>query len=208
MTKILGVCAVALLAFTVASSVQAEQVQFCDMVSFTSDLEDPAVLTLPGFDNNGGLHVLDNVTIDVYHLGSAEPAADNDDEFQGTTVRARVIRQFSAVGGGVVASGNNTVNSPFVDLTADDGDGDLFDSNPPDGIDFGVLGYGQTLAGQYFPAEGLYDGVASVDFDVTPLLMVNDLQFDPEAPDAWQLEVEFPVLEVQIVRHVRLHDRA
>ena len=188
---LLGVCCV---------GAQAESVSYCDYVSFTSDLEDPKDVYLPSFDDNGGLHVLQNVIVDVYHTGSAQPAADNDDPLQGAVVRARVIRNFSASGPGVFSSGGNTVNSGFIDLDPDDGDLDNFDPTAPDGHDFGILGYADMLAGSYNPALGLYGGPGDVMFAVTPLLMVNDLQFEdpPGTPDSWQLEVEFPVLEVEV----------
>jgi hypothetical protein len=177
----------------------ADIVTYCDEITFTSDLEDPGTISLPTFDTTGG-DFLTSVTVDVSFWGSAEPKADNDDEFQGTTVRARVIRNFSANGPGVASFGANTVNSPFIDLAADDGDGDVFDATPPDGHDFGVLGFNELLAGSYSPAVGPYEtaGPGDVDFTVSPALMVNDLQFDPVAPDAWQLEVQDPTMTVKI----------
>ena len=179
---------------------QADSVSYCGAVSFTSDLEDPQDISLPSFDDNGGEYVLQSVIVDVYHTGSAQPAADNDDPLQGAVVRARVIRQFSASGPGVFSIGGNTVNSAFIDLDPDDGDLANFDPTAPDGVDFGILGYADVLAGSYTPGSGLYAGPGDVMFSVTPTLMVNDLQFEdpPGTPDAWQLEVEFPVLEVEL----------
>jgi len=178
----------------------ADEVSYCNFVSFTSDLQDPQDLYLPKFDNQGGSLILDDVVVNVYHSGSAQPKADNDDPFKSAVVRARVIRQFSAIGPGVFSSGGNTVTSPFINLDPDNGDLALFDATPPDGWDFGVLGYASLLAGQYFPSEAFYDsnGPANVAFNVSPLLMVNDLQFEGITPDAWQLEVEYPILEVQV----------
>lgn len=179
---------------------QAETDSYCNSVSFTSDLEDPKDLLLPSFDDNGGLHDLLSVTVDVYHTGSAQPAGDNDDPYQGAIVRARVIRQFSAAGPNVFSVGGNTVNSDFITLDPDDGDLDVFDSTPPDGHDFGILGYADMLAGSYAPDMSLYEGPGDVAFSITPMLMVNDLQFEdpPGTPDSWQLQVEFPILEVEV----------
>lgn len=167
-------------------------------VSFTSDLEDPDTITLPQFDTLGGTLQLLDVEVEFLHEGSMEPAADNDDPFQSATVRARVIRQWTASGPDVFGNGSQQVNSPFVDLDPDDGDLANFDPNPPDGFDFGSLGYSLLSAGLYYPDDSLYEGVGSVVFTVTPLLMVNDLQFQdpPGTPDAWQLEVENPILTV------------
>lgn len=180
-------------------------ITYCDTVGFQSDLQPAGTVDLPSFDNMGGTRTLLDVIVNLSHSGSCEPAADNDDPFQGALVRARVIRQWNAAGPGVGTFGSNTVNSPFISLDADDNDGgnnDNFDPTGPDGHDFGVLGYGPLTIGPFNPAEVLYDtnGPNTVSFMVTPLLMVNDLQFQdpPGTPDAWQLEVENPILTVEV----------
>ena len=188
-----------------AGPAQATFVTYADSVSFTSDLEADKNIVLPSFDNMGGTRTLLDVIVEFGHSGKAEPAADNDDPFQGASVRARVIRQWSGSGPGVGTFGSNTVNSPFISLDPDDGDGgnnDVFDPTAPDGHDFGILGYGPLTIGPFNPAEALYDTPApnTVTFTITPTLMVNDLQFQdpPGTPDAWQLEVENPLLTVEV----------
>lgn len=187
------------------SAASAETLTYCDSVSFTSDLEGAKTITLPGFDNNGGLWVLDSVMVDVKHSGSVEPSADNDDPFQTASVQARMIRQVNIYGpAGHVAIGNKTITTSLVALAADDGDLATFDASAPDGVAFGALSYpAQTAIGSGTVATQPYDGVATVDFTVggapnTDILMVNDLQFDGPAPDSWQLEVENPLLTVEV----------
>lgn len=185
-----------------ASTAFADSIKYMGQVSFQSDLQSPANIDLPSFNTMGGTLTLLSVQVDVLHSGSAEPAADNDDPFQGAVARARIIRSWTAVGPGVFAFGNQTVNSPFVALDPDNGDLVAFDPNPPDGVDFGALGYGPLLASSTNPATGLYatPGPGTVSFTVTPTLMINDVQFldPPGSPDAWQLEVENPDLTVKV----------
>ncbi|TWT40325.1 hypothetical protein RAS1_40330 [Phycisphaerae bacterium RAS1] len=196
----------AALAFAAAAGIaRADSVMYMGSVSFTSDLEASQNINLPSFDTMGGTLTLLSVLVETEHSGSVHPRADNDDPFQGATVRARVVRQWSSTGPGVFAFGNTTINSPFVDLLADDGDGgnnDNFDATAPDGVDFGVLGYGPVLANSTNPAPVLYatPGPNTVSFLVDPILMVNDLQWEdpPGTPDAWQLEVETPILTVKV----------
>lgn len=173
-------------------------------VTFTSDLEDPKTILIPRFDNMGGLRTLLDVTVTICHSGQVDMAADNDDDFQGAVVRGRMIRQYSVSGGGVFSFGGQTTNTPFVSLEADDGDGgddNIFDKTGPDGHDFGTIAYGPMADGPYNPAEALYDGApGNVMFSVSPILMVNDLQFQdpPGAPDAWQLEVLNPLMTIEV----------
>lgn len=171
---------------------------FEDCVVFTSDLEANKTVTLPSFNTMGGLLTLVGVTVDVTHDGGVDAAGDNDDEFQGVDANARVIRTFTASGPGVGAFGNKTINSPFVTLSPDNGDLGNFDSTPPDGVVFGSLFYTAESAGTFNPAPVLYatPGPGSVNFDADVILMVNDNQFLPTPPDAWQLEVENPYLNV------------
>ncbi|TWT40326.1 hypothetical protein RAS1_40340 [Phycisphaerae bacterium RAS1] len=180
----------------------ADSIKYMGQISFQSDLQAPANVDLPSFDTQGGALTLISVQVETFHSGAAEPAGDNDDPFQGARASARIIRSWTSTGPGVFAFGNRTVNSPFVDLTADNGDLAAFDATPPDGVDFGVLGYGPELANTTNPAPGLYatPGPGTVSFTVTPTLMVNDTQFEdpPGTPDSWQLEVENPDLTVKV----------
>lgn len=183
----------------------ADTVMYMDSVKFTSDLEASRTIDLPSFNTMGGTLTLLSVLVETEHSGFVRPRADNDDPFQGAVVRARMVRQWTSTGPGVFAFGNTTVNSPFVSLLADDGDGgdnDVFDDTAPDGYDFGFLSYGPTLAGSSSPPTALYatPGPGTVSFLVDPVLMVNDLQWQdpPGTPDAWQLEVETPSLTVKV----------
>lgn len=193
-----GIMGGMVLSLLMAAGSQAAILSHSDSVVFTSDLEPAKNITLPAFDTLGGTRALVDVSVELYHWGSAEPKADNDDTQQGADVNARIIRTWSLSGVGVAGFGNKTVQSPVISLVADDGDLALFDATGPDGHDFGVLGYTSELAGTYYPNENDYDNGGTVSFAVTPLTMVNDLQWDVN-PDAWQLEVENPLLEVEVV---------
>ncbi len=183
-----------------ATSSLADLISHSGSVSFSSDAEPNQTVTLPSFDTQGGTLTLTGVTVDVSHSGSADAAGDNDDPFKTTTVRARIIRTLTASGPGVGAFGTKTITSADQFLEVDDGDLTNFDPSPPDGIAFGVLSYADESAGSFSPATGLYatPGPGTVDFEVSPVLMVNDQQFIGPAPDAWQLEVENPDLTVKV----------
>lgn len=204
MSKFLpAIAAVALFAGTV----QAGPVFFENhegSIDFTSDIEPAGLITLPKFDNQGGLRTLLDVQVTVCFSGQVDMAGDNDDEFQGATVRGRMIRSYFLSGGGVASSDTETINTAFIDLSADDGDGgdnDIFDPTGPDGHDFGTISFDKTPDGvsPHLPNELLYDsnGPGSVNYNVMPILMVNDLQFEVN-PDAWQLEVENPLMTVYV----------
>ncbi|MCK6455128.1 MAG: PEP-CTERM sorting domain-containing protein [Phycisphaerae bacterium] len=194
---------------TVASFSYADQIQsvmYMGQVSFDSDLNPSQNIILPGFDNMGGTLTLLNVIVEVFHSGSVHPRGDNDDPTRGAPftflqMRARSQRMYNATGPGVNVSDGNLIVSPFFVTGADDGDGgnnNVFDDTGPDGHDFGSLAYGPLSSGTTNPALALYDGVANVNFTVTPTLMADTLQFDPATPGAWQLEVEDPVLTVKV----------
>lgn len=184
----------------VASPASADSISFTDQVKFISDLQPTATVTLPAFDTLGNTLTLTNVLVEVFHFASVELKADNDDPFQGATVSGRMFRQWSLTGPGVVSSGSQITQTPFVNLLADDGDGGNtfnFDASAPDGVNFGLLSYGPLLASSHNPAFGPYTDTGTVDFFVTPLLMLQDLQF-VTPPDAWQLDVQNPSLTVVV----------
>jgi hypothetical protein len=68
----------------------------------------------------------------------------------------------------------------------------MFDPTSPDGTDFGgPVSYPDTLAGTYNPLTALYttSGPGTVSFPVTPVLMINTLQWIV-TPQLWQLQVQ------------------
>lgn len=200
MKGILTVVIASSLLAAVASPSSADSISFMDQVKFISDLQPTATVTLPAFDTLGNTLTLTNVLVEVFHFASVELKADNDDPFQGATVRGRMFRQWSLTGPGVVSGGNQMAQTPFVNLLADDGDGGNpfnFDPTPPDGVDFGLLSYGPLLASSHNPAFGPYTDTGTVDFFVTPLLMSQDLQF-VTPPDSWQLDVQNPSMTVVV----------
>ena len=201
MVRIISIAAVTVAALALQADATPVKVH-CASAHFTSDLQDPKVVSLPAFDTLGGTLTLTDVIVDFTWSASVEPAADNDDPLQGAVVRARMIRQFSATGPGVLVNpGENTITSGFINLDPDDGDLTVFDTSAPDGHDFGIISFTDLAAGTYTPSEDLYDdGPGTVDFTVMPVLMVNDLQFEdpPGAPDSWQLEIESPTMDVEI----------
>lgn len=169
-----------------------------NQVSFTSDAQPASNLSIPQFDTLGGTRSLNSITISYYFKGSADIAADNDDPFKSGAANGRIIRTFTASGpGGAFGFGTNTVTSAVVNLDPDNGDGaGSFDSTGPDGVIFPTLAFGFDLAGVGAAALGPYIGAGSVNFSVTPVVMVNDLQFS--ATDQYQTQVSNPDLTVQI----------
>lgn len=203
--KLFTAVAVVALVTTGAQAGAIFQQMYMGDVTFQSDLENPKDIVLPKFDTMGGTRTLLSVDVLVNHSGRVQMRADNDDPFQGAEVRARMIRQWMAMGPGMFTAGGATTPTQFVQLAADDGDGgdnNLFDASGPDGHDFGVISYGPIKEGPFNPMASLYaiDGAGTVTFTITPVLMVNDLQFadPPGPPDAWQLEVLNPRMTVKV----------
>lgn len=185
------------------TATKADSIMHMGSAHFVSDLEPVAQINVPSFDNQGGALTLINVLVEIFHSASVEMSADNDDPFQGTTVRGRLTRIWSLTGPGVVSGGNFLAFTPFVNLLPDDNDGGsplIFDRTPPDGIDFGTFGYSLALASSHSPAVGLYstNGPNIVSFFASPDLLSQDVQFQGNAPDAWQLEVQNPQLDVKV----------
>lgn len=205
-THLVSLMTVSLL--TLAGAAQAAFIEMYNgSVSYTSDAEGDKTINLPSFDTMGGTRTLLSVTVEITHSGSVEERGDNDDPFKPASVAARMIRQFRLVGPGVDTLGSKIINSPTVNLGADNGDGVSFDATAPDGVDFGLLQYPAegSFGNPFSPATALYatPGPGLVGFTVlgegTPgeqLLMVNDLQFFGTPPDQWQLEVQNPLLTV------------
>jgi len=196
---VMGLVAASLL--LVPSVALAGPIVHSDSVTFTSDLEADKTINLPKFDTVGGTLTLTGVTVALYHSGSADISGDNDDADEGCQVNARIIRAWAVAGPDVAGNGTNTVASGIVSLVKDNGDLDAFDPTTPDGTDFGTLSYSDLLAGTFTPSLAGYaaDGGGTVSFIIDVLSIVNDQQFTGPAPDAWQLEVENPFLEVEAV---------
>ena len=194
------------MALTLAGTASADIVSFTSGVAhFTSDLQPSQVVSIPTFDLDDYCQapmyaVLDNVTIEIYHSGSVIERGDNDDPFNMAEVQARMIRNGQVTGPDAVAFIGNTINTPAVQLDPDNGDLTVFDPTPPDGVDFGQLQYSNMLGFTAFPTEATYssNGPSTIDFTVTPSVMVNDQQFVGPAPDAWQLEVEDPMFDIWV----------
>lgn len=167
--------------------------------SFTSDLQNDVILTFDKFDRLADPNLfLQGVQVDIVHRGEVNLRADNDDDFKTASASGRMIRTWSLSGPDVVGFGTRTVLTPTVFLDVDNGDDSDFDPTPPDGTDFGMLVYSEA-APSIFPDKSLYemDGPGTIDMTADVILMVNDLQFLQE-PDVWQLEVQDPLLEVEV----------
>ncbi len=193
-----GLASALLVGFLPAHAV-ADTISHSGSVLFRSDLEANKTVDLPQFDDLGGTLTLQSVQVDVTHDGSVIARGDNDDPFQGTSANARITRSFAYFGPGVGGGDFRQEASPFVDLSPDNGDLATFDPTPPDGVDFGGLSYVDDLAGTHSPPVGPYIGVGNVTFTADVTLMINDNQFSPAPPDAWQLEVENPRLVVEFM---------
>ena len=167
---------------------------YTDSVSFSSDLESSATIELPSFDTSGG-NILINVYVELFHSGQADISADNDDPLSSSYVNARIIRTWSISGYGLSEVGTHTVTSS-AELSADNGDFALFDPTGPDGKDFGTLFYTDLPAGTFNPSTSLYEtmGAGTISFSVSPLLMINDLQF--ATTNQYQMQIANPDLTV------------
>lgn len=185
-----------------ASNALAAIEVYSGSVSFTSDAEPPKFINLASFNTMGGIRTLNSVLVEISHSGSVDIRGDNDDDFKTAVVNARMIRQNTTTGPGVFGFGNKTILGPNVSLAVDDGDDGVFDASPPDGVNFGTLNFPfeAVLGSPASPANALYATPAPniVTFTVTPSLMVNDQQFSGPAPDQWQLEVQNPLMTVQV----------
>jgi len=180
------------------ATVVADELIYIDVARFDSDLNPNVMLVFPGFNNEGGTLILQDVQVDFRHESAVVLRADNDDPFKTAIVNGRMFRSWTTTGPGVVGNGSKIVTTPQVFLDMDDGDGKIFDPTPPDGTDFGRVHY-DLPSGTHHPDINLYEtnGPGKVEFVADVLLMINDLQF-VEAPDRWQLEVEAPYLDVEV----------
>jgi hypothetical protein len=167
--------------------------------TFASDLQPDQTLVFDSFNTQGGLLTLTGVEVVITHAGSVKIAGDNDDTLQTVWANGRIIRQWGATGPGVSSSGDKTATTGSTQLSADNGDGAVFDKTAPDGFDFGAISYSGLTEGPFNPATGLYAtaGAGTVNFVVDVTQMTNDLQFGP-MPDAYQAEVQDPNLTVDI----------
>lgn len=186
-------------------AVMADSYSVTDKVVFQSSLEPSQTVSLPKFNDLGGTLTLTSVLVEFLHDGGVDLAGDNDDPFdhgQQLFVRGQMIRSWSATGPAGLNSGAFKVtNSPLVPLSPDDGDGgdnDVFDGTAPDGHDFGTILYSPLTVSHPGQPLAPYQGVGTVDFEISPDLMVNQLEFTPYTPDAWQLEVENPYMSVRV----------
>lgn len=188
-------------ALAVAAGVANAQVEnWSGSVSFTTDFGTPSQnIILPSFDTTGG-RILTGVLVEWCWSGSVDIAGDNDDDFKKAAVNARMVRTFQGTGPGTFAFGNRTDTTATVDLDEDNGDDGVFDSTGPDGVAFGTLSFGPLLANSNNPANALYAtaGPSTVAFTAQSLLMVNDQQFSGVAPDQWQLEVQNPIMTIEV----------
>jgi len=160
-------------------------------VSFVSDGEPSKIMTVETFDTQGGTRDLQAVEVELFHSGHFEAKVWNDDPIKSAEVKARLIRQWLLSGPDIDPAATETYKlytSPQVHL------------DPGQEHDFGQVGYSKTAAGTYNPVDvTLYEtsGPGTVDFTVTPLLMVNDLAFIGGAPDVWRMQVKNPDLTVE-----------
>jgi len=190
---------IALFALLATAGVASAAVEsWSGSTSFTTDFNTPSQnINIPSFDTTGN-RVLNSVTVTWCFSGSVDIAGDNDDAFKTADVRARMVRTYQGSGPGTFGFGSKTITSAVASLAVDDGDVGTFDSNGPDGISFGTLNFAPEVTNTQNPNTAFYatNGAGSVAFTAQSLLMVNDQQFVGTAPDAWQLEVQNPLLTV------------
>lgn len=196
MKTVLFAAAVAALAGGASAAIET----WSNSASFTTDFNNPvANISIPSFDTTGDRQ-LNSVTVTWCWSGSVDIAGDNDDDFKTAAVRARMVRTFSGTGPGAFAFGNKTITTEIAELETDNGDDGLLDTSGPDGVAFGTLAFGPEVSGVNNPSTALYatNGAGNIVFSATSVLMVNDQQFEGDAPDQWQLEVQNPLMTVEV----------
>lgn len=203
--KVSRIMVAAVACLCVSSAAMADSYMVMGSTSFESALQPPSMVSVPKFDDMGGTLTLTGVLVEFCHDGSVDMAGDNDDPFdhgQQLFVQGQMIRSWSVVGpAGLNSGATKIVNTGLIPLSPDDGDGgnnDVFDSSGPDGHDFGTISY-STLTVSH-PGEPLlaYTGAGTADFVFSPDVVSQTLNFAPYVPDAWQLEVQNPVLNLKV----------
>lgn len=203
--KISRILVAAVACLCVGSAAMADSYMVMGSTSFQSALQPPSVVSVPKFDDMGGTLTLTSVLVQFLHDGSVDLQGDNDDPFdhgQQLFVQGQMIRSWSVVGpAGLNSGATKIVNTALVPLSPDDGDGgnnDVFQSAGPDGHNFGTVSYA-TLTVSH-PGEPLagYTGPGTADFAFTPDVVSQTLNFAPYVPDAWQLQVENPLLNLKV----------
>lgn len=196
---------VAVACLAVSSAAMADSYMVSGSTSFESSLQPSVIVSVPKFDDMGGSLTLTSVLVQFCHNGSVELEGDNDDPFdhgQNLFVRGQMIRSWSVTGpAGLNSGATKIVNTALVPLSPDDGDGgdnDLFDPTGPDGHDFGAVGYSTLIVSHPGEPIGAYSGLGTADFQFTPDVLSQTLEFTPYVPDAWQLMVENPILNLEV----------
>ncbi len=189
----------------VSSAAMADSYMVSGSTSFESSLQPSVIVSVPKFDDMGGTLTLTNVLVQFCHNGAVELQGDNDDPFdhgQNLFVRGQMIRSWSVTGpAGLNSGATKIVNTALVPLGPDDGDGgdnDLFDPTGPDGHDFGLVNYATLIVSHPGEPTGAYSGIGTADFQFTPDVLSQTLEFTPYVPDAWQLMVENPILNLEV----------
>lgn len=203
--RISRIVMVGLVSLTLCGAAMADSYMVMGSTSFQSSLQSPAVVSVPKFDDLGGALTLTNVLVELCHDGAVDLQGDNDDPFdhgQALFVRGQLIRSWSVAGpGGLNSGATKIVNTALVPLSPDDGDGgdnDLFDPTGPDGHNFGTVSYATLTISHPNQPLGAYSGLGTADFTFSPDVLSQTLDFTPYVPDAWQLQVENPILNLKV----------
>ncbi|MBI5762248.1 MAG: PEP-CTERM sorting domain-containing protein [Planctomycetes bacterium] len=189
----------------VSGAAMADSYMVMGSTSFQSALQPASVVSVPKFDDMGGSLTLTGVLVQFFHDGAVELQGDNDDPFdhgQQLFVQGQMIRSWSVAGpAGLNSGATKIVNTALVPLAPDDGDGgnnDVFDASAPDGHDFGLVSYATLTVSHPGQPLGGYTGAGTADFTFTPDVISQTLNFGPYVPDAWQLMVENPILNLKV----------
>ncbi len=203
--KVTRVIVAVLASLLTCSAAMADSYMVMGSTSFQSALQPSVVVSLPKFDDLGGSLTLTGVLVEFFHDGSVELEGDNDDPFdhgQQLFVQGQLIRSWSVAGpGGLNSGATKIVNTALVPLGPDDNDGgnnDVFDNSAPDGHDFGAVSYATLTVSHPGQPLGAYSGLGTADFTFTPDAISQTLNFAPYVPDAWQLMVENPILNLKV----------
>lgn len=195
MRKFLAMLAIACGTSAMAASMTVQST----VASFTTDQAADIVISAPQFDTQGGLRVLNFVTVELCHTGSADISGDNDDVDDAATGIARLLRGADVTGitdAGYAATASEVAQSAPTAFAFDDGDLANFDSSAPDGASFPGLSFTNVSEGSQIRLPAPYVGAGNVDFNVDVTLISQDFTFVGQNPDAFQIEVENPQYDV------------
>ena len=147
-------------------------------------------VAVPMFDTDGGRFWLTSVTISVYEDSYAYFAVDNEHRANKQwTATPREIRAWDLSGAGVAHSSDTAWDAdPVIILGRDDKDPPTPDYQPPDGYDWGRVGYsdadrGSTSVGSSYFSQYQASGGGTATFSLNVTNLANLILWSPSPPN-------------------------